>query len=138
MNGTRPPQKKVIPISIAIVIFEDRVLVGKRVETSHLGGMDEFPGGKQEANETADVCAIRECVEETGLQIEIDELLHQEIYDYEDRYVELTFFLCHPINAEETNAMSEPFRWVKFHELDSLSFPSGNDRVLQILCDHFS
>lgn len=138
MNSTEPPQKKIYSIGIAIVVFEDRVLVGKRAESAHLGGMDEFPGGKQESDETTSACAIRECAEETGLQVEIVELLHQEIHDYEDRRLDLTFFLCCPQDGEETRAVSEPFRWVKVHELKKLNFPAGNDRVLQILRERFS
>ncbi len=138
MNSTELPQKKLFSIGIAIVVFEDRVLVGKRDELAHLGGMDEFPGGKSEKGESAAACAIRECKEETGLQVDIIERLHHEVFDYKERSVELNFFLCHPADGEETSVVNKPFRWVELHKLDVLNFPDGNNRVVQILQDRFS
>ena len=137
MNATELPQKKVIPIGIAIVVLGDRVLVGKRDGSTHLGGMDEFPGGKCAESESAAACAIRECAEETGLQVEITEQLHQEIFEYEDRSVDLSFFLCQLADEEEANSLNEPFRWVRLHTLEQLNFPDGNDRVLQRLRERF-
>ena len=53
----------------------------------------EFPGGKQEAGETAADCLVRECREELGIEIDIvSNLLEQTSYTYPDNKIGLSFF----------------------------------------------
>ena len=52
----------------------------------------EFPGGKQEAGETAADCLVRECWEELGIEIDIVALLEQTSYTYPDNKIGLSFF----------------------------------------------
>ena len=52
----------------------------------------EFPGGKQEAGETAADCLVRECREELGIEIDIVALLEQTSYTYPDNKIGLSFF----------------------------------------------
>ena len=47
----------------------------------------EFPGGKQEAGETAADCLVRECREELGIEIDIVALLEQTSYTYPDNKI---------------------------------------------------
>lgn len=51
----------------------------------------EFPGGKQEAGETAADCLVRECREELGIEIDIVALLEQTSYTYPDNKIGLSF-----------------------------------------------
>ena len=55
----------------------------------------EFPGGKQEAGETAADCLVRECREELGIEIDIVALLEQTSYTYPDNKIGLSFFAAH-------------------------------------------
>ncbi|WP_197442210.1 (deoxy)nucleoside triphosphate pyrophosphohydrolase [Thalassoglobus polymorphus] len=126
-----------IPIGIAVVLSQGRVLVGTRDQDAHLGGQAEFPGGKCEAGESAAKCAIRECLEETGLQVEIAERLHQEVFEYPDRTVSLTFYLCRLVEAAAPHPSALPFEWVELETLPARNFPSGNQAVLRILADRF-
>lgn len=52
----------------------------------------EFPGGKQEAGETAADCLVRECREELGIEIDIVALVEQTSYTYPDNKIGLSFF----------------------------------------------
>ena len=62
------------PVRVAIAIVEQngQFLVGVRPESVPLAGLAEFPGGKVHDDETAAAAAVRECREETGLQVVID------------------------------------------------------------------
>ncbi|MDP6469251.1 MAG: NUDIX domain-containing protein, partial [Pirellulaceae bacterium] len=58
-------------IAIAVVEHNGRFLVGMRPVETVLAGFSEFPGGKVEPNEVPAQAAVRECLEETGLEVEV-------------------------------------------------------------------
>jgi 8-oxo-dGTP diphosphatase len=117
-------------IAIAVVLKDDRYLVGKRPEGVALAGFWEFPGGKVEAHDgSPDIAACRECLEETGLAIAIQSELAHVRHEYAHGTLELHFFLAHPLDAS-----TEPhgaFRWVSREELLRLDFPPANQTVLE-------
>ena len=58
-------------IAIAGVQDQDQFLGGPRGDEQVLAGYWEFPGGKIKSGETPEQAAIRECLEETGLHVQI-------------------------------------------------------------------
>ncbi len=58
----------------AVATWEGRVLLCKRAIEPRIGFWT-VPGGFMEVNETAEAGAVRETLEETGAQIEIEDLL---------------------------------------------------------------
>ena len=58
-------------IAVAVVERDGSFLIGLRTAGLSLAGMAEFPGGKVEPGESPSAAAVRECLEETGLQIEV-------------------------------------------------------------------
>ena len=58
------------PGGVAVILIrQGRVLLGERSAGKTGGGTWAPPGGKVEPDETADVCARRELLEETGLLV---------------------------------------------------------------------
>jgi mutator protein MutT len=118
-------------IAIAVVEHDDRFLVGRRPDEAPLGGMWEFPGGKVEPGEGAEAAALRECLEETGLEVEIVGEYPPHVEAYEHATVHLRFFDCRLRDGSQTPR--EPFRWVPRASLDLARFPSGNRGLIAIL-----
>ena len=58
-----------IEVAIGLVWKEGRLLIARRPEGVHLGGLWEFPGGKIEPGETPELCIRREMREELGIEI---------------------------------------------------------------------
>ena len=83
---------RAIPIGIAVVERDGCYLVGRRGSGGPLAGRDEFPGGKCRPGESPQTCAVRECLEETGITVSADTLLLERTFAYSHADVELLVF----------------------------------------------
>ena len=121
------------PIGVAVVEHRGRYLVGFRPAGSELAGCAEFPGGKCHANESTGVCACRECLEETGLEVQaVDLLMHRE-FKYPHGTFDLHFWLCRPGPRATVGDNHRGFRWVPASELAALRFPEANGPLIEVL-----
>lgn len=133
-------ERKTNRIGIAVVEHQRQFLIGVRDHSTTLAGHHEFPGGKCEPGEAPDVCAARECLEETGLSVRpAEELLYVEhTYDHAD--VLLYFWLCHPEAAAPAHLLTEDlkgFRWIPAEELPALNFPAANAPLIDLLINAY-
>lgn len=127
--------RKTNRIGIAVVEFQRQFLVGIRGADTPLAGFHEFPGGKCQADEAADACAVRECQEEAGLEVfALKELLYQE-HSYEHADVKLHFWLCQPVHVSEDFADQnlKGFHWIPVERLPELQFPEANGSLIELL-----
>ena len=70
----KPLPHQVIGVGV-VLNAAGEVLIDQRLEEGLLGGMWEFPGGKQEAGETIGACIDRELMEELGITVQVGEEL---------------------------------------------------------------
>jgi mutator protein MutT len=115
-------------IAIAVVEHADRFLVGQRPPGVPLAGLWEFPGGKVEPNETIEQAAVRECLEETGLEVTVGSEYPTIHHEYAHGRVELHFLHCQPQDASQ--AIRPPYRWMERAQLAQLEFPEANAELL--------
>jgi 8-oxo-dGTP diphosphatase len=120
-------------VAIAVVEHENRLIIGRRPAAVPLAGFWEFPGGKVNDAETAAQCAARECLEETGLKIEVLALYTECTHAYEHGRLQIQFFKCRPRNAEQQPR--PPYRWVHRRELCRYEFPPANQALLKMLAE---
>ena len=120
-------------IGIAIVEQAGHFLVGTRGPDVPLAGFAEFPGGKCGEGEAAEDCAVRECLEETGLSVQIERLLMRREHTYPHGTVDLHFYLCNPLPEVSLADEQCGFRWVPANELAALPFPEANVDVVSLL-----
>jgi 8-oxo-dGTP diphosphatase len=126
------PSDSVTRIGIAVVESAGKYLIGVRGPEGPLPGYHEFPGGKLHVDESPEACALRECREETGLDVVAVERLSQVRHEYPHGCVELEFFLCRPV-AGGHPAASGRFEWVPAADLPRLRFPEANAPVVERL-----
>lgn len=132
--------RKTNRIGIAVVEFQRQFLIGVRPAGTPLAGFHEFPGGKCQAEESAAACAVRECREETGLEvIALDELLYEE-HSYAHADVQLHFWLCRPAqdHLDLTARDLQGFHWYSAESLSELQFPEANARLLELLVSTYT
>jgi 8-oxo-dGTP diphosphatase len=122
----------------AIIIERDRVVLVKRAHAPLLGEWS-IPGGMLEVGETLRQAAVREVLEETGLRVEVSELLgvfDRIVRDADERtlyhYV-LIDFLCRRIAGEPQPACdADEARWFTRGELSQLSLAEDTAEVIKL------
>ena len=89
MSGSRP----VTEVSAALIFHDGKLLITRRHDDAHLGGLWEFPGGKREPDETFEQCLVREIREELGVEISVGKLFESVTHAYPEKTVNLKFFV---------------------------------------------
>lgn len=113
----------------AIIEEAGAVLIGRRPEGKLLGGLWEFPGGKQEPDETLEACLRREIVEELGIRIAVGALLGTFDHAYSHFAVAVHAFACQRLEGEPQNHDHTALEWVPINRLHE--YPMGKvDRMI--------
>lgn len=103
-------------VTAAIIYNEGRVLLMRRA-SGKLAGQWEYPGGKQEAGESAKECMKRELFEE----LEIDALVGQKIasttININSKEAELAGFLITEFRGEIQLKEHDKMEWVSLDKL---------------------
>lgn len=128
-----PSEPQPARIGVAVVEHHGRYLIGFRPEGSPLAGYAEFPGGKCHPGETPGLCACRECLEETGLEVHAVDLLMHRVFTYPHGTFDLNFWLCRPTPKAVVAETHKGYRWVPASELLSLKFPEANLPLVEVL-----
>lgn len=129
--------RKAVPhhqIGVALIWRAGQLLVQRRPSEAMLGGLWEFPGGKQEPDETIEACVARECHEELGVEVELGELRARVDHAYSHFKITLWAFDCRLLAGEPSAGAADELRWLAPGKLDELAFPTANRRILDALC----
>lgn len=129
-------------VAIGLIWAGEHVVVGWRPVGTPLAGLAEFPGGKCRLGEPPALAVVRECLEETGLEVVVLGLRTETYHAYDHGLLHLHFFDCRPCVAAQSKPtppgtpflpLKEPFRWVPLAELAAYPFPPANRAVLASL-----
>ena len=110
-------------VTAAVIQSKGRVMIVQRPTDGLLGGMWEFPGGKQEPGEELTTCLQREILEELGAEIQVGEPFGVYEHAYTHFKVTLHAFHCRLNGTEPQIREHTDLRWVVPTELDD--FPMG-------------
>ncbi|MNO69911.1 8-oxo-dGTP diphosphatase [compost metagenome] len=122
---------KRVHVAAAVIRGGDgRVLIARRPDDKHQGGLWEFPGGKVEEGEAVQVALARELREELGIVVEMARPLIQVHHDYPDKQVLLDVWEVSAFSGEPHGAEGQPLAWVSPRELPSYDFPAANDPIV--------
>ena len=109
------------------------VLIAKRPQHVHQGGLWEFPGGKLEQGETPFAALQRELQEEVDIQAEALSPLIQVPYHYPEKSVLLDVMRVTKFHGEAVGLEGQAIAWVRKARLSDYSFPTANRAIIQAL-----
>ena len=124
---------KKINVAAAIITKNNKYFIAKRNKNKHLGGFYEFPGGKQDVNETLQETVIREIKEELDVNICVGNKLGEEHYKDEKINVHLHYFFCTIISGDIVLKEHEDSAWVTKEEFKNYEFAEGDKDIISLL-----
>ena len=131
------PESTPVPhhdIAVGLVFDpDDRLLIQRRPDEGLLGGLWEFPGGKQEGDESMEAACRRELREELGITVAVDDPFYTLSHAYSHFKITLHAFRCHIEDGTPEAREGQPFRWVDIDALDEYAFPRANRRLIEEL-----
>ncbi|NVK44248.1 MAG: Nudix family hydrolase [Oceanospirillaceae bacterium] len=124
-------QRRLIHVAAAVIVDESRrILLARRPDDKHQGGLWEFPGGKVEPGEPVREALDRELHEELGIRVERARPLIQIPHHYPDKSVLLDVFLVEGFSGQAHGREGQPVCWVDASALDNYDFPAANRPIL--------
>ena len=107
-----------------------RLLIDQRPDSSIMGGMWEFPGGKKELNESIENTIKREIKEELDICINVREKLLSFVHSYNHKQLHFTVHICECESAQPKPLASQKILWIAPEELVDFSFPEANTKII--------
>lgn len=140
-------ERRITTSAMAVILKDDRLLTVVKEEAGQRSYI--LPGGRQEFGETLETALQRECLEEIGIEVEVQRLLfvreyigaNHEYADVDgDVHIVNVMFLCIapddyvPRSGLEPDAHQEGVAWLPVDELDQHPFfPQALKAALQSL-----
>jgi 8-oxo-dGTP diphosphatase len=138
MPNTEPD--KIVHVAVAVIRKDGKVLVAKRADNVHQGGLWEFPGGKVETSESISAALKREISEELGIDVRSSRPLIKLIHHYEDKSVCLDTHVVedfagkhYAFDLEQPGLEGQRVKWIDIAHLSRYQFPAANKPIMQAI-----
>lgn len=110
-------------VTAAVIQRDGRLLISRRPLKGLLGGLWEFPGGKQVEGEDLPACLQREIREELGADVQVGSQVGIFRHAYTHFRVTLYAFRCELLQGEPRPIQAAELAWVTLNELPE--YPMG-------------
>ena len=125
---------KKLQISVGIIRnAAGEIYITQRAADAHMANKWEFPGGKIEADESAEQAVIRELQEEVGIAVRSLQQFDKLEYQFPDRHITLWFWLVDGWEGEPWGKEGQPGRWIAQQDLVADEFPPAKAPIIEKL-----
>jgi 8-oxo-dGTP diphosphatase len=124
-------EPRVVHVAVGVIFDKSgNILIAKRSDKTHQGGLWEFPGGKVERGETLFEALQRELYEELAIDITATEPLIKIRHDYGDKIVLLDVHKVTDFSGNPHGNEGQPIAWVTPESLHEYEFPAANRPII--------
>ncbi|TCK17328.1 8-oxo-dGTPase [Thiogranum longum] len=129
-----PNDPETLHVAVAAIVDDaQRVLLARRPERAHQGGLWEFPGGKCEPGESVEAALEREIHEELGIRIGTRRPLIRVPHRYTDRSVLLDVWRVDSFEGQPHGREGQAVEWAHIEDLGERAFPAANLPIIRAL-----
>jgi len=125
-------------VAAAIIKKESTVLLTRRAPSEKLAGYWEFPGGKQEDNETIQECLERELKEELSIETRCTDILIESPFEHSKGAFTLIAIAAEIIAGDLKLSVHDKFEWVPVKNLLDYKMPPADIPIAQFLIDELN
>lgn len=120
-----------IHVAVGVIVNgRGEVLIARRPQHKHQGGLWEFPGGKVEPGEAVEGALGRELAEELGIVVTRSQPFLRVDHAYADKQVSLDVWLVSGFSGTALGREGQSVRWVPKTDLWRYPFPAANRPIL--------
>lgn len=130
---TGPPADAVHVVAAVLRNRDGEVLLARRPEHAHQGGLWEFPGGKVEEGEAVEAALRRELAEELGVACGSACPLITVSHRYSDKHVWLDVWEVTDWTGTPAGREGQPLRWVRPDAFHEIAMPAADVPVITAL-----
>lgn len=123
-----------IHVAVGVIVnAAGQILVARRADTQHLGGLWEFPGGKLESGETVQQALQRELREELAIEVLGQRPFCRIEHTYPGKAVLLDVWIVDHFDGTPIGMEQQPLRWLGVDQLRPEEFPAANRLIIRRL-----
>ncbi|MCB1867384.1 MAG: Nudix family hydrolase [Gammaproteobacteria bacterium] len=123
-------------VHVAVAVIQDengRILLSRRADHAHQGGLWEFPGGKLDPQETLQHALKREIREELGIDVHAYSPLIRINHSYPDRRVLLDVHRVTAFSGVPSGREGQPLVWVDPESMHAYPMPAADLPIVTAL-----
>lgn len=133
MSSQSQPIRQMTVVAAVIRDGDGRILLTRRPEDKHMGGLWEFPGGKVDNGESPEEALLRELEEELGLEVEIELPLIFGVHEETGLRILLLFYRARIRAGEPTGREGQALKWVSAADLPAVPTPPADAELVRRL-----
>ncbi len=131
------PRKAAVPhrhVGAGLVVnARGQLLIAQRHEASMLGGLWEFPGGKQEPGESLPACIQRELKEELGIEVAVGQPFATVRHAFSHFTMDLHAYWARIARGRPRAVECADCRWASPAELGRYAFGRADQKIIEAL-----
>ena len=111
-----------IRVVAAIIHKDDKILIARRKQGTHLEFKWEYPGGKVEENEDEKDALKRELLEEFEISSEINKYITESFHEYDKNKINLRAYSVKHLSGDFKLNDHDRIEWITIEELTKYDF----------------
>lgn len=129
--------REIVQVVAALIRQGEKFMIFQRPITKTRAFQWEFVGGKAEPGETLEEALIRECREEIGVTVKVDDIFMEVDHEYPDISIHLTLFNAEIAEGVPQMLEHNDIRCITPDEICLYSFCPADDAILQKIKEEF-
>jgi mutator protein MutT len=122
-----------IDVVAGVISLDGKILIARRNDDKHMGGLWEFPGGKIEVGETPQQCIVRELLEEFNINVEAGGFIAESIFDYGEKIVRLMGYDVKYLNGDFVLSDHSEIAWIAKDQFSQFEFAPADLPIIEKL-----